>query len=698
LAIVPRERRPALLAAVANGIVLYSEDEGRTWVLSGSPSLQEVGGCCLAVDDKAPGVLYLGTAREGVYRGDGSSTRPWGMFPFAVAGVALLTAAGVYVWLKRLRKHRSVEIVDDDWEAWEESIGRQLISENRVRPEALTTIPSPMRLLAMERYVMTHRDQDLVLREDPPLIEPVSYLKLQQFSHNWSSLAERLDTFKAAAPIASRITEQLCDLVGFASLEYRSFRSLVGYAVRAPTLRLNIPSRFLIVFVLERHLGPQTIANVRDLMRVLDVTAFFAYLVVVDDEPERRERARELRRHVRGGAEDLIVLDRHDLYSLFLARDAEQRLVDLTLDQVDLTVVSPYVISGPVPENMFFGRAYELKTIMRTVRDHSFAIMGGRKIGKTSVLNKVHRLMEQTSGYASYYLDCQYVTSYEGFFNALSYECWLPVESAAPDVMRRVVLRLRRRHEGQLVLLLDEVDRLLQFDETQGARLFLVFRALSQEGLCRFVFCGERQLNKALHNADSPLFNFCSTIYLTYLAPRDASRMIEEPMATMGVTFADSDSLLRGIIQLSSCHPNIVQYICRILVSQVNARQERIVRVEDLAKVRASDEFKDFFIEVTWGNATLLERLISVLMVGEAGFGLSDVMERLASHGCETSPRDLDLALDDLTLFSILQKQGDRYTYANRAFPALLSASDLAESSAEGMVESFRERRQIGST
>ena len=139
---------------------------------------------------------------------------------------------------------------------------------------------------------------------------------------------------------------------------------------------------------------------------------------------------------------------------------------------------------------MFFGRDYEMKAIMRTIQDRSFAIVGGRKIGKTSVLTKVQELMEKTSDLSAFYLDCQHLTNYQGFFGSLALGCQVQIGSTSPDELRRVMVRLRRQHGGDdIVLLLDEVDSLLAFDMQQQVRLFRVFRALSQEGLCRFVFC-----------------------------------------------------------------------------------------------------------------------------------------------------------------------------------------------------------------
>lgn len=591
--------------------------------------------------------------------------------------------------LMRRTRARSWGLLDDNWAAWDDLITSLLARHHYVTPAMLTPIPADVQLLAMRHYVHTHREQDLRLQLDPPCIEPARRLHLEEFAENWASLLERLTSLRSATPVAARLTEQLCELLGFSPLEQRAFKRLFGYMVKAPTVRLSIPPRFPIIFILQRDLHPRLIADLHDIMRVLNATAFFALLIVVGDQQTREDTgAARLKRWFWGGADDFIVLDYRDLMSLFLASDAVRRLVDIILTQVDLTMVSPYVTAGPVAENMFFGRDYELKTIMRTVRDRSFAIVGGRRIGKTSVLTQVQRLMEQTSGHAPFYLDCQYVTNYDEFFEALGLTCQLEIESTAPDTLRRAIIRLRRRSGNALiVLLLDEVDNLLAFDIANNTRLFRVFRALSQEGLCRFVFCGERQLNDGLHDPDSPLFNFCHVTRLSYLLPREARRMVQEPMMGLGIVFEDADALTEEILALTSCHPNLIQVICQMLIVEVNAREERIIRREDLERVRTSDEFRDTLLEVTWGNATALERLITVLMATRSQFTAEDMRQALGAQGCWVTGDKLEAALRSLVLFSILGKQGATYSFAARSFPKMVVDSHLREGLLDGLIE-----------
>ncbi|MBM3188205.1 MAG: hypothetical protein FJZ90_05720 [Chloroflexi bacterium] len=602
-----------------------------------------------------------------------------------IAGVAILQH---FVRYALRRRARPSELGPESWPAWDGLIGQLLAAQRRVTSDMLAAVPPKARALALRRYVEAHPEQALQLALDPPAIEPSRREELEAFCQHWATLTEGQLGARQAAPLTARIAEQLCALLGCAPIEQRSFNGLCGYMLRAPALPLSVPQRFPLVFLLQPTAHDALAGDLRDMMRVLNATSFFALLVVASVGAEGESRAAELRRSFRGRGQ-LVILSGDDLVSLYLATDPSRRLTELILDQVDLALVSPYVMAGPVSEGMFFGRERELKALLRAVRDRSFALVGGRKIGKTSVLTQAQRLLEQINGYAPYYMDCQYVASHDEFFEALSVACSEPVHTGSPDSLRRMLSRVRgRKGETLLVLLFDEVDSLLAYDSERDLRLFRVFRALSQEGLCRFVFCGERRLFDVVNDAHSPLFNFCSVARLGYLLPREARRMVQEPMAGLGVALEEPEALVEEIVDLSSCHPNLIQGICQMLLEAINARGERLVRREDLERVRASDAFREMLLEVTWGNANALERLITVLMVGEREFPAGAVQEALRGQGIRLSAAELEDALTSLELFSVLQREGLSYSFAVRAFPRTVIGARLRE----GLLEGLRER------
>jgi hypothetical protein len=428
-----------------------------------------------------------------------------------------------------------------------------------------------------------------------------------------------------------------------------------------------------------RHEGsPEDLTDLHSLMSILSMTSYFALIIDLNDFAVHLDPRKNLKNLVRDTIHDFIVLNGNDLRQIIIARDPGKRLVEIVLQQVDLTVVSPYVTSGPVPANMFFGRDHELKTITRKINDTSFALIGGRKIGKTSILAKVYRLLSESVARSSIlYMDCQSVKTPEAFFEAAT-TIWRvhPLIRSAEDFRRYVVYQREENADEPVVVLLDEVDALLSYDLEHGdGTLFGLFRAMSQERHCRFVFCGERVLHNQLHAAHSPLFNFCDVIHLGYLREHAARRIILEPMQAMGVSIQDQEEVVYEIINLSSCHPNLVQYLCQQLILEANARHTRQITPADLDKVRHSSSFHEYFLEVTWGNTSALEQVITLLIADREKVSFGDIQEELTQHGFAVPQEALEAAIAGLRLYSILLKEGQQYRFASGAFPEVVQES-----------------------
>ncbi len=616
------------------------------------------------------------------------------LFGDYVAGlvwIGLILAAVGGLWLfNRLRRLESRTAHTPDsrsystttaahWPGWEASIRTALMQYGWVEEYFLSAIPPNLRAAAMRRYVQEHADDALILTEDPPTIELANRQRMKTFLHGWKAAWELVESEQNFDSVVAELAAQFCAMLGFVYLgeERRIYHALHAVMVRAPALRLKVPPRFPIVFVRRREGSRQDVHDLRSLMSILDVTSYFALIVDLNDLTSRLDPSKNLKNLTREMTHDFIVLDGQDWRQIIMARDPGKRLVELMLQQVDLTVVSPYVISGPVPDNMFFGRDHELKTVTRKIDSTSFALIGGRKIGKTSILAKIYRLLSDNGqAYSTLYLDCQAVTRVEAFLEAASTLWNMRPALYSPQDFRHCVVASHQEHIGMpLVILLDEVDALLENDRQHGHALFGVFRALSQENRCRFVFCGERVLYRQLHAADSPLFNFCDAIQLGYLQEQAVWRIVQEPMQTMGVSIQNQDEVIAEIINLSSCHPNLVQYLCQQMILEANSRHSRVITSLDLAQVRHSSQFHEFFLQVTWGNTTALERVITLLVADHELLSLGDMEDLLARRGFAVPQDTLNQAIAGLRLYSILIKEGQHYRFASRVFAEIIHES-----------------------
>ena len=209
---------------------------------------------------------------------------------------------------------------------------------------------------------------------------------------------------------------------------------------------------------------------------------------------------------------DVIGVDSEDVFSLVLSRNREQFLRRMILPNVDLQRISPFVETGPAAEAMFFGREDELRAITEHSKDRSFCVVGGRRIGKSSLLIQLHCARLPATGYRALYHDCSTTPTYETFL-AAAIRDWRPGPPPdAPltfgDVLQSPV------STKPLVLLLDEADKLVPSDRANGWRLFSALRALVNSGRAQVVLSGERFLRDALRDPKSPLFNFANEILL----------------------------------------------------------------------------------------------------------------------------------------------------------------------------------------
>lgn len=693
LALNPYRGKPRILYASTDGGIFRSDDGGFNWraINEGLPARANV--LALLVDARHS-YLYASIKNNGIYssidKGLGLAT--WRL---VVAGMMGATALALILftiqWQIQFSRQAQDQLFERNWPLWREEIERILRVNNAVNMEALTRVPSAFKLRAMQLYIQEHGEDNLALRLNPPMLEPVNAMQVGNFLRNWRTAQKKAKNAVAFKPMVSRITDQLCQLLGFTLLETRSYKDLHAYVIKAPTLRLKMPPMFPIIFLQKNSLTEQDIRDLHDLMGILHISSYLALLVFPDSEAGQEPAKTKMlfKKLTRGMAHDFIVMDFDDLYRIFVAKNPEKRFSRILLAQVDLTVVSPYVISGPVPENMFFGRDYELKTITRMIKDNNFAIVGGRKIGKTSILNKLHRSFTTAPDIHSLYLDCQAVQDYQDLCNIVGTMWQVTLPDCSPEALMSTIVRTKREKKDQLIaILLDEVDALLQHDTLNQERLFKVFRALAQEHQCRFVLCGGKILHAHLHDPHSALFNFCNVLRLSYLSPRDTGRIVMEPMQEMGIGFEDASKLVHEVITLSACHPNLVQYICQELIVRINARGDRFITLADLEAIGNSRQFNEYLIEVMWGNTTALERLITLLIMVDAPHAtFTEIETALHMRGVQVPPAAVEQALDTLVLYSILNREGQEYCFTTPAFPSIVAATQDMDSLVERTIQ-----------
>ena len=265
---------------------------------------------------------------------------------------------------------------------------------------------------------------------------------------------------------------------------------------------------------------------------------------------------------------------------------------------------NPYVAGAPVMnDDMFFGRRQLVDRILQTIHNNSLLLYGERRIGKTSIQHQLkRRLLDVDDPYFVFhpvYSDLQ-GTPHEQFFGTIARDF---VEELAPTLaglaitdstsanydyrdlvgdLRTVIRYLQERSSKtvKVVLLIDEVDELNEYDPRINQRLRSLFMKNFAENLVAVVSGVE--IKKRWEREGSPWYNFFEEIEVRPFGEQDARDLIRKPIE--GIFRADADVVER-IIALTGGRPYQIQKLCVALVTRLHEGRRRKMTVADVDAV-----------------------------------------------------------------------------------------------------------------
>jgi hypothetical protein len=623
----------------------------------------------------------------------------------ALAAKASERFATVVAMIAELSRFTGTLAVDESWPAWKAAVTSALLSHGIVRPIELEHIvPASHIAYAFERFARENTALKLTTDEHGGLRLARARL-VEDLSAAWAgveskrteapSLTDLVTASGVQLPTGDlpdlllHIVHQLAQALGtsFAPLGGDQpgmdvFPTAFTIDTRAAFAGTKLPGRVPILFSMKDVLEERDLRTIRALLARLPYGGRrFALLTVVGPDAAvaaAREACDNMRR-LHG--DDVVVLGRRDLMSILAAHEPSRAMRKLIFSQVNLTTVSPFVTSGPVPNHVFFGREAVLHTIGLEAGTKSFAIVGGRRIGKSSLLARLHNDRLPEAGLRTLYHDCSVTPSFESFMDAPASH-WRRAPPPGAQMTFRDVLD--RPPDGPpLVILLDEADKLVLEDQRQGWRLFLTLRAAAHAGRAQFVFSGERGLAEALRASGGPLFNFAGRINLGRLDYRAVEELVRVPMSQMEIDLAGATAVVDLIWKYTSGHPNVVQRLCQRLVERTSgALGNRTLAGDDvLAAVNEPAFLEEDFLETYWERATPLERIISLLMAPQArAYQLMEIIAMLSVHDLRPRPAVVKAALDRLVeLRCLLEHTAQGYQFAVEAFPWAVGRSATSE-------------------
>ena len=474
-------------------------------------------------------------------------------------------------------------------------------------------------------------------------------------------------------------------------------RNLCVYVYDAGLLfeHLGLSPFLPIVYVLEKALTRDTIDNLHLILQHHSIrNARVALLVLFAEEDAVTQGQALLDTIMRGVyAYDIIAFGRQHLQNIVLARHPRDALRRCVLSHISLGSISPFITTGPTSGWMFFGREQELREITDRVARVSLGMIGGRRIGKTSILTRLHLKEMSSAGFRTIYHDCSTSPTWDDFLATVIRD-WQPKPPSDTPTTFGDLLE-SPPDDKPLILLLDEADKLVPADRAADWPLFNALRALANSGHAQMVFSGERTLHDALRDPKSPLFNFANEMLLGPLDYRAVEELVTRPMKQLEIELIDEKAIVDHIWAFTSGHPNVIQRLCRRLIERLNEQSICRITLDDVNAVIEGPAFqRDDFLSTYWEAATSLEKIISLLMADDESVRTLRTVRQALAKRCNPRPkaREVDDALQRLVdLRSILKRTTTGYDFAVEAFPRVVTGTMTLDDMLEILTEEYQE-------
>jgi tetratricopeptide (TPR) repeat protein/AAA+ ATPase superfamily predicted ATPase len=265
---------------------------------------------------------------------------------------------------------------------------------------------------------------------------------------------------------------------------------------------------------------------------------------------------------------------------------------------------NPFIAGAPVlDDRLFYGREKLIERILETIHNNSLLLHGERRIGKTSLQHHIRRRLQALDDpefdFYPVYVDLQ-GTPEERFFATLAEDVFQELEPVLGGLvpgsdpgaaytyrdlvrdLKTVLDTLGRRSDkrAKLVLLIDEVDELNDYDPRINQRLRSLFMKSFADSLVAVVSGVE--IRKQWEKEASPWFNFFEEIEVRPISRTAASALITAPLE--GVLRIEPEAVDQ-IIELSECKPYSIQRLCIALVNRVHEEHRRTITTADVEAV-----------------------------------------------------------------------------------------------------------------
>lgn len=241
-------------------------------------------------------------------------------------------------------------------------------------------------------------------------------------------------------------------------------------------------------------------------------------------------------------------------------------------------MLAPYRREEPVFGWQFFGREQELRQLVDA--DESCIIVGGRRIGKTSLMLEVKRRLEE-QGEVVHYINVQnlrtageVIAEIAGALSPSDRAAAVRRSKAMDESLLSTVLHRMHQVHGRVTLLLDELGNVLRHVSPDDWRFLGQVRNFVHQGQIRLIMsCFQEVFLGQQAQFGGPLINLAHILRVGAFSDTEVEEMILAPWEFWKpLQDRQKEALMEGVLKEVGSHPFFLQYFGWALFHQLRGK------------------------------------------------------------------------------------------------------------------------------
>jgi len=392
----------------------------------------------------------------------------------------------------------------------------------------------------------------------------------------------------------------------------------------------------------------------------------------------------ELKAHLAGRSSRFFFVDEADQQEILIAASFTYAMQKHFCEQMPISSLAPYECGEVVEGARFFGRKKEINDI---IRHHAanFAVIGVRRIGKTSLLRESMRLMLEQGenpqrivwlGCSTIHSPAQFVEEIVHILNIRELPRLKNIQESLfsfPDFLKRMA----KMHGGKITIFLDEADEFLIWARDM---LLPTLRDSMTSGACRYIVSGFQTLLSEWADDKSPLYWAFRPINLGPFERGDVEEIVLLPARSLHLRIEDESSFIARLHADTRGHPYLIQFCLGELMKLLERKGSRVVSIGQLDDILTSDAFKALLLNSFMRNIAIRDKLLvyallKTIAVDKDEYTQPEIYGALAKQHAPYSAEEIDEVCHRLVLAAVFVRNGAKYQFAFPVFPRVLRAN-----------------------